>query len=758
MRKFGWIPAIVALALAACGGGDNGTTNCGIAFANSCGSSGGGTTAAVAALSVTSSAATIPADGTSPATVTVVAKDTNNNTVSGAKITFSSNAGNLTVTQATTDATGTALATLAAGGAATGTVIKVTVSYGSITGSVSVTVSTVQQTLTLLTSSPQMPSDSSKPATITAVVRDANNQLLPGVAIRFQANSGAIAPVQTAAGAAAVPAVAAGTTDANGQAQASLTTPGDPTNRTITVTASIASGATTATVTVNVVGTTLTLSPSTANLIQGSSGTFNVALTDAGRNAIAGQVVTLTSASGNTLSAPTVTTDSTGHATFTLTGTKGGGDTVTASVLGLSASAAVIVSTQSFVFTAPNANTAVPIGATQTVTLVWTNNGAAQAAQPVTFSTTRGTFTGNVTTLTVNTDGTGTATVSVSATTAGPAVISATATGVSAQLPLSFVAQIPASINVQASPATIPTQRSSTITAIVRDAQNNLVDGATVDFQLTDKTGGSISVASATTDSSGKAQTVYTATTTASTSNGVSISATVLPVLGSAQVPPATVTLTVGGQTVFLSLGTGDVISENATFTQFIVPYVVQALDSGGNAVPAVTVTLTIHSLPPTVPVPGAPPYATDYVHGAYAKGSWFVNATATPPWVQGNGGAAPPVYCLNEDVAGTGIFDPAEDLNSNGRLDPGDVAAVSPGSVVTDSTGTANITVTYPEDHALWVQAMLTATAIVNGTQSTTNSVFWLPMLATKLASTTIQPPGVNSPYGISNNCSNKN
>ena len=45
----------------------------------------------------------------------------------------------------------------------------------------------------------------------------------------------------------------------------------------------------------------------------------------------------------------------------------------------------------------------------------------------------------------------------------------------------------------------------------------------------------------------------------------------------------------VGGQTVFLSLGTGSTLTENATKTQFIMPFVIQALDSAGNPVTGAT-------------------------------------------------------------------------------------------------------------------------------------------------------------------------
>jgi hypothetical protein len=285
----------------------------------------------------------------------------------------------------------------------------------------------------------------------------------------------------------------------------------------------------------------------------------------------------------------------------------------------------------------------------------------------------------------------------------------------------------------------------------VRDAQNNLVQGQTVDFQLTDKTGGSISVASAITDDTGRAQTVYTATTVGSTSNGVSVTATVqgTSVQGSA-------TLTVGGQTVFLSLGTGNTITPDvATNTQFSMPFVVQALDSGGNAVAGVTVTLTVHSLPPggAPPVSG-PVYNTIAAYAAYRKGQWILTG-GTPAWAQQY---SVPGGCLNEDIDGTGIYELSEDLNLNGKLDPGDVAAVSPGSVTTNSAGSAFVNVTYPQDHAEWVQVELTATATVAGTQASTSSTFWLPMLAADLASATVVPPGQLSPYGTETSCANPN
>jgi hypothetical protein len=711
MRKFASITVLAALALglAACGGSGN---NAFVPPPTNPGST-------VSSIAVTTSAATIPADGSASATITAHATDANNSAVSGAKVTFSSSAGTISGSPATTDANGNATATLAAGTAAAATVITVTATSGTGTNTAKVTVADTKQTVTIQTSLPQIPSDSSKLATITALVRDASNRAVSGAAVDFTASSGILTVTQ-------------GTTDATGAATATLSAANDPTNRNVTITASV--GPSTATIVVPVVGTTLTLT-GPASLVLGSTGTFSVTLADSGKNPITATTVTLVS-TGNTVTPATIMTDSSGTGSFQVKATKAGSDTVTASALGQSASQGLSVSNQSFAFTTPTEGVLAPLNTPLTVTIHWTSSGVAVAGQTVSFSSTRGTLSA----ATAVTDPSGNATVTVSATTAGPGIIAASATGVSAQRDVTFIATTPTQIDVQASPATIATSGQSTITAIVRDAAGNLVDNQTIAFQLTDITGGSLSVATVVTDSSGIAQTVYTASNTPSTSNGVTVKATV-----QATGLNKSATLTVGGQTVFLSLGTGRVIGENADKTQFQMPWVVQAVDSSGNPVNNVTITLAIHSS-------SAP-------HLAYGKGSYEVCGSS---WVQYNTTAScpanGPLFCANEDLLLTGVFEVAEDTNGNGKLDPGDVAVATPGSVTTATDGSATFLVEYPEDHAFWVQATLTATATVQGTQSSTDAIFVLPMLAAYLSDTSSAPPGFRSPYGVANACANPN
>ena len=368
--------------------------------------------------------------------------------------------------------------------------------------------------------------------------------------------------------------------------------------------------------------------------------------------------------------------------------------------------------------------------------MVWTSSGVPQANQTVSFAATRGTLSAT----TATTDATGTASVTISSATSGPSLISATGTGVTAQASLDFIATTPAEIALQASPSTIETQGQSTLTATVRDANNNLVEGQTVNFLITqDSTGGSLSVASALTNVQGQATTVYTATSTTSASNGVIISATVANTAVT-----STASLTVGGETVFLSLGTGNTIIEFSS-TQYEYPYTVQAIDSAGNGVNNVTVSFTVTSLGYFKGV--------DVWNGTFWQPQYHTLSTDPDVYLlDGNAG------CLSEDLLNNGIYVASEDYNDNGKLDPGLVVSTDVGSAVTANGGTAAVNLIYPKDHSWWVAVKLTATAIVSGNQSSASTSFILTGAAADFNSQSVPPPGPSSPYGIATTCKDPN
>jgi hypothetical protein len=710
MRKFASLGVLMLTAvLSACGGGDDN------AFETP-GAGGGGTNPSVASVSISSSVTQLLNDGTQTATLTAFVRNAQNGLLPNVSVTFTATSGGISPSSVTTNASGAAVATLSLAGDTTLRNISVTASASGFSATTTVQVIAANPpptvgTLTLTTSSPTLPSDNSLSATITAIVRDAQNRLLTNVPVNFSSSTGAIATSGT------------GTTNASGQATATLTTPGDPSNRAIVVSAT--AGAVTQTINVDVAGTTLTVAgPPTLAL--NASGTYTITLVDSAARGIGGRPLTVTTTTGNAVTPGSATTDGQGRATVQLTVNAAGNTAVNVAALGLTATQPVAVNADSFQFTAPTLEGAEltlsgPPGTP--VTVRWLrNNAPVPDGTLVSFSTTRGTLSSS----SVGTVG-GNATVNVFSQNAGAAVI--TASGSLAGVPVTvnrtaeFVALTAASIDVQPGIFTIAPRQSTTITAIVRDAGNNLVKNKPVTFTLTDSTGGSLSVGTATTDSQGRAQTVYTAGSGTSAQNGVNVRGSVVE--GSLTIAD-NVQLTVAQQSLFISLGTGNTIEEPNP-AQYRLPFAVQVTDANGNGVAGVNLTMSVLSI-------------------RYLKGRRAWNGSS---WL-GYLGGAPTGICADEDVNRNGVLDPGEDANGSTRLEAGNIALVSPSSVTTDSTGIALIGVLYPQEHAYWLEVTLEARAGVAGTETARATTFLLPGAANDFNREDNTPPGPTSPFGV--------
>src|SRR5690606_23934813 len=109
-------------------------------------------------------------------------------------------------------------------------------------------------------------------------------------------------------------ALVAASTDATGQAEAALSID-DPTNRTITVTAT-ANGQS-ATTDIDVVGTTVSIS-GPASIVVGQSSQFLVTVRDASGEPVAGKPVSVASMQGNTVTVSPATTTVSGTVDVTL--------------------------------------------------------------------------------------------------------------------------------------------------------------------------------------------------------------------------------------------------------------------------------------------------------------------------------------------------------------------------------------------------------------------------------------------------------
>lgn len=583
--------------------------------------------------------------------------------------------------------------------------------------------------LTLLTSSPGIPSDGSVTATISALVRDSNNNVMPGVSVIFSADSGSLVVSQ--------PAV----TDDNGVLTAELSVAGVPTNRTITITA-IAGGTAQGTITVDVGGTSIQINgPSSIPL--GLAADFTAIITDAGGAGVPGAPITLTSASGNTLTPASGTTNGSGEFMFTLTGSSSGADTITADALGAQTTKAVTVSNDTFVFDIPDPAgplLEIPLGTEGNIQVTWGQG----AGLPISFATSRGSITdcagGAVANNTVTANGSGTAAICVMSTNAGPAVVTATNNaGTSIQENIEFVATTPSALVLQADPATVPTGGQSQITAVVRDVNGNLVKNQVVNFVLTDVTGGSLSAAQATTNSQGRAQTSYTASSTTSALDGVRIDATVQ---GFSSVTDF-VTLTVAQRELFIAMGTGNEIFEPNT-AQYRKEWIIQVTDAQGNGVSGAQVTFSVLS----------ELYWDGYREWPLGGNSW---STVTGP----AGG------CLDEDIFTgnpaydrNGVLDPGEDNNGNGKIEAGNIATAvdqkTGGNVLTtDKNGFGIVDVYWPQEYAYYLAVTLEVRATVQGSESTESTTFVLPGAAADFSNQNNAPPGVTSPFGTDFLCS---
>src|SRR5262245_29936618 len=128
MRKTFLATALFALALAGCGGTDDGAFQNGSAPGN----------ASVATVTVVTDSPTIPSNGLTPANISVLVRDTNNQFIKDVPVQISASSGGIVVTQPVTDENGVAKATLLPAGDPTNRTITVTATASNHTGQATV--------------------------------------------------------------------------------------------------------------------------------------------------------------------------------------------------------------------------------------------------------------------------------------------------------------------------------------------------------------------------------------------------------------------------------------------------------------------------------------------------------------------------------------------------------------------------------------------------------------------------------------------
>ncbi len=602
----------------------------------------------------------------------------------------------------------------------------------------------------------QVNSDAKTAVTITALVRDANNNALKDQAVTFTTTDPGVTLVSLDS-----------KTDSTGKTFATIVPDIDPTNRTITVTAT--AGSLSSSVDIQVVGTTLSISGSTS-LVNGDSTPITLLLKNSAGEPITNRAISL-SATRNSLAAATGTsctgsgsaincsTDINGKVTVNFNALAAGSDTVTGSALGATASLGITVSGDNFVFTLPLPGNKpdVILGANQNIAIKYIVNGVAQAGAPITFSTTRGTLSDPTatptsgTSITKNTDASGIATVSItSATQVGEATITASAAGgsPSAQGKVEFISDRPAAVSLQSSPATLSVSRAgspasqSEIIALVRDASNNPVKNIDVTFNIvTDGSGAGSSIGqTAKTNSFGQASVFYTAGFSPSGQDGVVVKATIpTPSPAPASTASATTALTVTG-TVFIITGFDNLISISpSSTTVYEKEFADIVTNSASNPVANQAITLQMQP--------------TKYYKGFYTvvAGKWRQTIT---------------VACDNEDTNNNGVLDGGEtDLNNNGQIDPrfpgtltGTTSPSGNTTTTTDTVGVATFKLNYPKNHATWIDMKIISKTTVGGSEASAAVTLNLPVLAAELSTADTAPSNIVSPYGIATDCSDKN
>jgi hypothetical protein len=197
-------------------------------------------------------------------------------------------------------------------------------------------------------------------------------------------------------------------------------------------------------------------------------------------------------------------------------------------------------------------------------------------------------------------------------------------------------------------------------------------------------------------------------------------------------------TLTVTSQALSVSVGTNNLIGEDATGLKYVNRYVVQVVDSSGLAASDVQISATMDLL-------------------QYHKGFWV---PVIGGWVQ-----EVKARCDNEDLNRNGVSEVfangvVEDANGSFNLTTGrpaleprraDVAVSFEGSTRTNTSGSVVLRLEYPKNLGSWVKFNLVIGAAgVAGTEGRANFVEVLPVAAKDVSDPRVSPPFVRSPYGI--------
>lgn len=610
-------------------------------------------------------------------------------------------------------------------------------------------------TLQLSESPTTVKSDGTTTSTITVTAVSASNAVISGATVALSSDTGLLSASTLVTG-------------VNGQATATFSSgSASKANRTATITAT--SGAVSALLPLQIVGSTVSLTSTGTSLP--ANGTAPASLTinakDAGGLTVSGAPVTITQTGGGkvTLTPATGVTDINGNLVVSVAGATAGTVTVSVSAVGATASANFTVNpvglafginqlilTSSGVVGAPAVPTS-PKNAAMKIgdSLQMTVNAPAPTTQVI-FATSIGTWNGAVSSVVTVPTVAGVATATLTTTVGGVANVQVndlTNAALSDTLVVGMTATTPASIKLQASRTTISKSVGtsvgySNLTATVYDASGAPVGGAPVAFSIFKggtSSGENLSpvlVYTASTTAGGLplgvAPTTFTSGSLSSASTGIEIRASVVgtsiatnAISGVPANPTssANVAVIVGGTAGSVAFGQATKITDlGGASTIYSFPMSVIVADSNGSPAPAGT-QVTISTWP--IAFSTGTNCLRDPNDGIN-KGTFYNEDRNQNLILDVN----PPedgtrIYfpdrnnpTLFDNLAATGIG------SKDGQITPqnsygGTVVSTNPadpaGIATTDASGVASFNLTYTKSSAIWVVSRIHAQAMIQGT-----------------------------------------
>ena len=584
-----------------------------------------------------------------------------------------------------------------------------------------------------------IPTGGGDAASITVLVTDNSNRASSDQEIEFISSGGVLQDIISI-------------TDLNGEASAVLNLGRDYRNQDILIEA--IAGGTVGSVLISTNGSEIEVEGDDL-LVAGDSAELTITLTDGNEDPISNQEVLIQSASGNTITPATGVTNSEGHFIVEVDSASGS-DIISVSALEgtVTANHEITVANDILTFESPARNDELQVGGIEAIEVLWESEGSPVANEDLRFSLTAGQIIGNPV---VTTDSSGRASISITSNSAGPVRVSAEADGSgdpTAKLDFEFVATTPSLINLNASSTRVPTGETSTLTALVTDANGNPVKNMEVVFASPDLRGGQINPASAISNSDGEASVTFTAGSLATEFEAIQIVSQVV----NTSIADSVV-MTAFERVLNVTIGSTDLIRSLNGQTQYSLPFVVQVADGSGSPLEEASIEMSIRPLFFTKGF-----YRLVNSDGVLPENLAAVNPGASFSPAEWARTSATFIECIAEDSNGNRLLDAGEDTNNNGILDPQDPAIVAAdsentptlenGVITTDATGSGFFAIIYPQSNAQWASVEVTARARALGAEAEASFITDLPVLAEEIRDVTTSVPNQFSPYGTSLNC----